>query len=64
MIGRSAYYDPFRILGTADRVIYGDTSGFEKTRQQVCTLIIIFNVCVRVYIHMCVYVSVHIDRDI
>jgi len=35
MIGRSAYYDPFRILGTADRVMYGDASGFEKSRQQI-----------------------------
>lgn len=35
MIGRSAYYDPFRILGTADREIFGDTSGYEKSRQQV-----------------------------
>jgi tRNA-dihydrouridine synthase A len=24
MIGRSAYYDPFRILASADKTIYGD----------------------------------------
>ena len=36
MIGRSAYYDPFRILGTADRIMYGDAGGFEKSRQEVC----------------------------
>lgn len=35
MIGRSAYHEPFRILGTADRDIYSDPHGFSKTRQQV-----------------------------
>ena len=35
MIGRSAYHEPFRILGTADREIYSDPHGFSKTRQQV-----------------------------
>jgi len=35
MIGRSAYHEPFRILTTADRDIYGDTHAVVKTRQQV-----------------------------
>ena len=35
MIGRSAYYDPFRLLGTADRLIYGHPAGVEKSRQQI-----------------------------
>ena len=36
MIGRSAYYDPFRLLGTADRLIYGHPAGLRKIAAADC----------------------------